>query len=81
MLLENPKTGTVVGISCEDGTYFLFLQRKNGPARNCSNYTMDRRNVTVLLDMCQKMGESRIFCKNAISYHLRPMFRRLDRPS
>ena len=39
-----------------------FLQRKN-----VLNYTsMDRRNVKVLRDMGQKMGESRIFCIQAI---------------
>ena len=47
-----------------DGTEYLlsFLQIKNVLRRICMNYTsMERRNVKVLQDMGQKMGESRIF--------------------
>ena len=44
-----------------------FLQRIIVIRRNCMNYTsMERRNVKVLRDMGQKMGESRIFCIQAI---------------
>ena len=46
---------------------FFFVKKKNVLRRNCMNYTsMERRNVKVLRDMGQKMGESRIFCIQAI---------------
>ena len=72
MLLENPKSGTLgivyeSAISEKNGTCFLFCKEKNVLRQNSMNYTsMERRNVKVLREMGQKMGESRIFCIQAI---------------
>ena len=71
MLLVNSKIGTL-GIVYESAISektvpTFFFAKKNVLRRNGMNYTsMERRNVKVLRDMGQKMGESRIFCIQAI---------------
>ena len=72
MLLENPKTGTLgivykSAISEKTVPTFFFAKKKCSKMKLHDPYTsMERRNVKVLRDMGQKMGESRIFYIQAI---------------
>ena len=64
----------------EDAIHFLFLQRQNVYAWICMNYTsMKRRNVKVLQNMDQNIGESLIlFNTIGVRQPIRPSKRQMS---
>ena len=71
MHLENPKTGTLrivyeSPISEKTVLTFFFAKKKCSKMKLHELYIDGKKKCQILRDMGQKMGESRIFCIQAI---------------